>query len=129
MKTAKRKFKRDQPASPIRAGLNALQKEIEAAAEALGYDTSKPNWRKHIRGEGRLYPCTLAEDDQDLIHRLRKSARTRLRAIELIDSFSDLLPQLEGAIEQCDEWRAELRDKLAAGPLPLPVSSNLEEVA
>jgi hypothetical protein len=54
MKTAKRKLKRDQPASPIRAGLIATMKEIEGAAALLGYDTGKPNWRKHLRAEGRV---------------------------------------------------------------------------
>jgi hypothetical protein len=75
-----------------------------------------------------MYPCTLDEDDQYFIKDLLPPMRTRLRAIELIDSFSDLWPHLESAIEQCEVWLEELREKLAEGPFTLPIVSAIQQL-
>jgi hypothetical protein len=58
--------------------------------------------------------------DYDFLNQLPEGGVARIRAIELIDSFSDLLPQLESAVADAEQWRAELHSQLAANPLSAP---------
>jgi hypothetical protein len=97
---------------PFWKSMRELIKGIAESAERLGYDVHKNDWRKRLREESSGYPCTLTHEAK-VVALLPKAARARIRALELIDSFTDLRPRLEEVVSAADEWFTKLQVILA----------------
>jgi hypothetical protein len=125
MNSSKRKAKQPRAAAPtIWDSLKSVLKGIDGAAETLGYDVRDEDWRNRLRMEVQDYPCTLDDfgGGAEFIASLPKAAQARIRALELIDSFSDLRKRMIEIVSAADEMYEELQATIAAGPTPTPLS-------
>ena len=122
---------REGEASPMRTAIGLLHAEVKTGASKLGFDTSKEDWRKLLEEESNSYPHTQQGFAEEFWQQVPKGARARIRALELIDWFSDIAKDLESHIQDTEKWLAELRTVLAADPAPqpLPTLMNLDEEA
>ena len=119
--------RRVTPASPVRDGMNTMRAELKRAAMQLGFDTSKRNWLELAKEESDSYPFTL-DDEEECSRFWPKRVRARVRCLELIGGFTELLAELESSIQYCDDWFAELRSELALGPAPIPCGTYLKQL-
>jgi hypothetical protein len=113
--------------SPLRDGLNAMWAEVGRAAERLGFDTTKKDWMKVAMKEEREYPF-LPDEDQAYVELLPRRIRARIRALELIGGYRDMLRTLESTVEDADEYFVELQGELAAGPAPMPCGTFINQL-
>jgi hypothetical protein len=122
---------REGEASPIRTAIGLLHEEVQAAAAKLGFDTSKANWRKLLSAESNSYPHTQEGIAEEFWGQVPQGARARIRALELIDWFTDIAKDLEPQIQDTEDFLAELRTVLAAAPASQPFAPlmNLDEEA
>jgi hypothetical protein len=119
---------REDRATPMRTAVNQLCAEAKAAAEKLGFDTTRGDWEKLLEKESDSYPHTQADGDEELWQQIPKPGRARIRALELINHFAYLAKDLEFHVQEYENWLAELRAVLAADPAPMPLPTLIQQV-
>jgi hypothetical protein len=119
---------RDGEASPVRTAVRLLWAQAEAAAEKLGFDTSRKDWMKIVHEESNSYSHTQAGIAEEFWRQIPMSARVRIRALELIGHVNDLAKDLECHIQETENWLAELRALLTAEPAQMPLLTLLERL-
>jgi hypothetical protein len=58
----------------------------------------------------------------------RRRSRARIRALELVETFVELLTSLETDVQNGDKWLAELRGVLAAEPVAMPLAAYIKQI-
>jgi hypothetical protein len=100
---------------------------MEAAAKRLGFDISRKNWLERLRSESRAYPYTL-ERNEFCAALTPIRIHARMRALELIDGIMEEIEEIvEDHLSDFDEDLVELRARLEADPIALPVTAYIKQ--
>jgi hypothetical protein len=126
MKTAKSSKRTPRQISPLRVALDTMWAEAKAAAQKLGFDTSREDSMKLVSEESNSYPYT--GDGEECLNLLPKQGLARMRGLELVSYWTDLAKNIEFHVQECDKWRADLRTVIAAHPMPMPLLTYIKQI-